>query len=141
MTGRLDRAVAERWLGGDPPVTGPGRVLVTGSRDWIDEAPILRGLLDQIRPDGTTLTLVHGACRTGADRIAHRLATAMGWAVEAWPADWQRHGKGAGPRRNAAMVKAGADICLAYIKGGSPGATHCARLAEKAGIPTWRWTA
>jgi len=36
------------------------------------------------------------------------------------------------------MVAAGADLCLAFIHNGARGASHCAALAEQAGIPTIR---
>jgi hypothetical protein len=60
--------------------------------------------------------------------------------AEARPADWQTHGRAAGIIRNTAMTRTGADVCLAFVRDASPGASHCAAQAEAAGIPTRRWT-
>ncbi|MEU9323242.1 DUF2493 domain-containing protein [Streptomyces canus] len=124
-------------------MTEPYRVLITGSRDWRDELTIQATLQDVAaeHPADGQLVLVHGACPTGADLIANEWAVRRGCLIEAHPAAWWKYGRVAGPRRNKEMVDAGADICLAFIRNGSRGATHCANLAERAGIETRRWTA
>lgn len=119
---------------------GQWRILVTGSRTWSD---ILR-MTDELRNEvlgarmcGLRPVIVHGACPRGADMIAARWARGYGVDQEPHPADWGS-GRSAGFRRNAEMVKLGADVCVAFIRDGSHGATHCADLAEKAGIPVRR---
>ena len=113
------------------------RILVTGSRDWEDEGVISVALYEHGRI-GLDTTLVHGNAR-GADLIAADWAQILCWRIERHPAEWEKHGKAAGYIRNKEMVDAGADICLAFIRNKSKGATMCADLAEKAGIPTIRY--
>ena len=70
-----------------------------------------------------------------ADQLAEQCWRAWGGRIERHAADWARHGRAAGLRRNAGMVAAGAEVCLAFICDSSPGASYAARTAESAGIP------
>lgn len=123
------------------------RILVTGSRDWTDEVVIVNALDDAIWNSevntNNEVTVVSGACPSGADALAEQVARDNDMQVERHPAQWHVDGKydrSAGFKRNAEMVALGADLCLAFILNGSRGATHTANLAEKAGIPTRRYT-
>lgn len=116
------------------------RILVTGSRDW-DQRLRLYNVLNEMCDEAFSV-IVHGACPTGADQMADDWANAQpDITVERHPAQWGKFGKGAGFKRNAEMVNLGADLCLAFIKDGSKGATHTANLAERAGITTRRYIA
>lgn len=116
------------------------RILVTGSRDWDDVVTLEEAIL-VARAPGSVTTIVHGGCPTGADRLADDMAVSYGFTREVHPAKWSLNGKAAGFIRNREMVDLGAAVCVAFIKNGSRGASHTARLAEEAGIPTRRYTA
>lgn len=147
------------------------RVLVTGSRSWRDEQTIRDALSSVVSVHGPEdVTVVHGAA-SGADAIADHVANGWwGLTVERHPADWtqpctpncqpgHRRRRGVtdycpavGPRRDAAMVESGIDLCLAFINPctlakcprprphDSHGAGFTADLAEKKGIETRRFT-
>jgi hypothetical protein len=124
------------------------RIGVTISRDWDDYEAIVDALMAVTHasgnPSGHTIshhkvTLVHGASQM--DFAVAGIAFMLGMQLEPHPADWRGRGKAAGFIRNQEMVDGGADVWLAFIKNGSPGASHCARAAEAAGIPTKRYTA
>ncbi len=83
--------------------------------------------------------LMHGACPSGADALANRYGMDTGMHVVRFPADWERWGRKAGYVRNAEMIELRPDICLAFIRNGSRGASMTAQLAEDAGIPTRRF--
>jgi hypothetical protein len=112
------------------------RILVTGSRDWDDLELFNFALSAAAEPHLPDVVIVHGFCQTGADPMADEWARSRGLDPERHPAGWHQYGRSAGPRRNAEMVALGADLCLAFIKNGSRGATGCAALAKAAGIRT-----
>lgn len=125
------------------------RILITGSRDWDNARSIQHRILEAIsdwidahpglrkdQPLGW-VTVVHGECPTGADKIADIFATkSLKCKVERYPADWRTFGRRAGFVRNSRMVNTAPDICLAFIRNKSKGTTGCRDLATKAGIPT-----
>jgi YspA, cpYpsA-related SLOG family len=122
------------------------RVLVTGSRDWPDQAA-LWSALDEVFENRTSrqgiFLVVHGGAK-GADTMARLWASGrrrdgeLSIYHEMHQAQWMQNGqfvKAAGHQRNQRMVDKGADLALAFIRNNSPGASGCARMAEKAGIP------
>lgn len=122
------------------------RVIVTGSRAF-DRADVvaecLRILGQQAAEIGDCrLTVVHGACPSGADAHAERWVrrgehpAGLHVTAERHPATWKTGGKGAGFRRNREMAALGADLCLAFSRDSSPGTAHMIRCAEEAEIPT-----
>lgn len=113
------------------------RILVTGSRDWPDRAAVhmtLDGLRKVASARNESLVVVHGDCPTGADAMAAQWAKQCGIEVEAYPAEWDRYGKAAGPMRNQKMVDLGADLCIGFPIAGSRGTLHCMTRAYSAGI-------
>ena len=110
------------------PTAAPRRVLITGSRTWTDTGAI-RDALAAVWGNGDAV-LVTGACPRGADRLAEACWTRWGGQLERHPADWDRHGRGAGLRRNADMVAAGAHVCLTFIRNNSRGAPYVLHASD-----------
>lgn len=114
------------------------RVIVTGSRKWEDKAAVYDAL-NSIYMEHGPFVVVHGACSTGADAIAHTWVELANQLVrvgeEQFPAAWEARGKRAGPERNERMIQAGADLVLAFPLPDGTGTQHTMKLAREAGIP------
>lgn len=110
-------------------------VLVTGSREW-PFPEIIHGVLELL----PIAHLVHGDA-TGADRIAGRWATSHGIPVSAHPAEWDRDGLAAGPKRNQRMLDLHPDIdlVLAFPLDWSIGTRDMIRCARCKGVPVLEW--
>lgn len=113
------------------------RVIVCGSRRWHDRELIAHVLSELQIERGWTPLIVHGATR-GADRIADEEAGKLGFLTEPHPADWERHGKAAGPIRNEEMAQAGAALCIVFWDGkvSHSGTMDMVRRAYQHGIPS-----
>jgi hypothetical protein len=89
------------------------RVLVCGSRHFQDWRMIWR-VLDELAGDFPIAAIIEGDA-PGADRIAGEWAQRNGIRDIKYPADWETHGKAAGPIRNQLMIDHGKpDLVLAF---------------------------
>jgi hypothetical protein len=71
---------------------------------------------------------------SGVDLGGEKWAESRGIPVKRFPADWKRHGRGAGPRRNRAMAEYADAVAL--FPGGR-GTASMRKEAEKAGIEVY----
>jgi hypothetical protein len=107
------------------------RVLICGGRNFKD-LPFLDRTLDALHAKRPFSAVIHGGAR-GADEMAHFWAGATGVCTEVYHADWRKHGKAAGPRRNQRMLdEATPDLVVAFP--GGAGTTDMVKRARKAGV-------
>jgi hypothetical protein len=107
------------------------RVIVAGSRTYEDFPAISRAIEDS----GFRITqLVSGACRTGVDALAEHWASYRNISIKRFPADWDTHGRAAGPIRNAEMA-AYAEALIAIWDGRSRGTKNMIDEARKRRLP------
>ena len=92
------------------------RVLVCGGRGYSD-ADKMRRVLDDMHAVTPFDVLIYGMAR-GADDLAKMWATARGVKRLGFPADWEKHGRSAGPIRNREMIEKGRpDLVIAFPGG------------------------
>jgi len=113
------------------------KVLVCGGRDFND-AMTLGSWLGGIHKKQGIGLLIHGGAR-GADFMAGKFAEWAGIPVKEYHADWQKHGRAAGPIRNQQMLDEGKPDLVVAFDGGRGTADMIAR-AEKAGVRVVRAT-
>ena len=108
------------------------RVLVCGGRDYSNHVELF-SVLNEIHLVTPIDTVIHGGAR-GADYLAGQWAKQhKGVSVVVVPADWAKHGKSAGPRRNFEMVHNCSPDLVIAVKGGL-GTQDCVNHAEAAGL-------
>lgn len=121
------------------------RFIVCGGRQYTNWQVIEKALWAIHRKHGP-FVLVHGDCE-GADRTAEQVAEVINAVnedagfdeelivIERHCADWNTHGKAAGPMRNRHMASLGADGCVAFP--GQRGTASMVDIAKNHGIPVW----
>lgn len=116
------------------------RVLVCGGRDYVDRKRLYKfmdRMVQTINGEGRTrnIRLIHGAAK-GADNIAAEWAEERGISSTAYPADWEKHGRSAGPIRNRLMLTDGDPHVIVAFEGGR-GTADMISQGKKAGVPVY----
>lgn len=137
MPGLIDEAARVVRARCPLPPAEPITALVCGGRDLdVSDYVHVARVLDELHAAITIGRLVHG-CARGADTLAGRWARTRRITVQAFPADWDRHGKAAGMIRNRAMLALGRpDIVVAFP--GGRGTANMVALAVAARVPVLR---
>lgn len=108
------------------------RVIIAGSRG-IDN---IHKVAKAIENSGFEITeVVSGTCR-GVDRLGERWARNHGISIARFPADWYRHGRSAGYKRNIEMAQY-ADALVAVWDGVSKGTGHMIQIAKERNLKVY----
>ncbi|MBR6743577.1 MAG: DUF2493 domain-containing protein [Clostridia bacterium] len=111
------------------------RVVIAGCRDYSNyeqAKPYIDFCLSNIRKEHKII-IVSG-CASGADVIGERYAEENGFKVEKYPADWQKCGNSAGPRRNKQMAEI-SDYVICFWDEKSKGTRSMIDYAKKYNKP------
>jgi hypothetical protein len=109
------------------------RVIVCGGRDYEDRWSVYSALDELLKAEPLdTLMVIQGGA-SGADEFAREWCIKNRVEMVNVPANWEVHGKAAGPVRNQKMVsKYRPELVLAFP--GGRGTADMVRRAEDAGI-------
>jgi hypothetical protein len=108
------------------------RIIVTGGRDYHDAAAMRRTFASLIAWHGP-LEINEGGCPTGADAGARWLRCERGLPGRTYEADWDRHGRSAGPIRNSTMLREVEPRLVVHFPGGR-GTADMVQKARVAGV-------
>ncbi len=118
----------------------PQRILICGDRHWTNYN-LLRNVLQQHLAPAHDI-IIHGDAR-GADRMGAEIAKQLGVTKDrilAYPADWTKHHKAAGPIRNRQMLTEGNPTLVLAFHGdirSSKGTKDMVNIALRAGLQVW----
>lgn len=113
----------------------PVRIIVCGGRDYADRDHVFR-VLDKIHTLRSICEIIQGECPAGADRFAREWALNRGQTLTRCRAEWEKHGKRAGPLRNRHMLTLKPDGVVAFP--GGRGTQDMITAAQEAGVPVYR---
>lgn len=111
------------------------RVIIAGSVIFQDYE-LMKAKCDAILSEKQRthdIVIISGTAR-GADRLGEQYARERGYRLRQFPADWDTHGRSAGPIRNGEMAR-NADALVAFWNGHSSGTRNMIETAKRYGLP------
>lgn len=113
------------------------KLIIAGSRT-VDKYRAFFELGKWLKPqEQFDIIFVTGCCKSGPDQVPFLLQeTDWGISIKKFPADWDLHGKAAGPIRNRQMAKY-ADCLLLIWDGKSRGSMNMKQEMERIGKPVY----
>lgn len=106
-------------------------IVICGCRDFCDKRVFAEFVDECISKTAYNcgLRIISGHC-SGVDAMAEEYAAEHGFQLDIFPADWQKYGRAAGPKRNMQMAKQ-ADFVIAFWVGSSRGTKNMIDAAAK----------
>ena len=105
------------------------KIIIAGGRDFDNYLH----LLEAVVKSGFDITEVVSGGAPGADTLGELFARDMDLSMKRFPADWNRHGRAAGPIRNGEMALY-ADALIAMWDGVSTGTANMIKQATERGL-------
>ncbi len=111
------------------------RLVVAGCRNYTDyqrTSSEIKKYIEKLDTD-YSIIIVSG-CSKGADALGEKFAENHKLQLEKYPAEWDKYGRSAGPRRNSQMAKI-ADGIIVFWDGRSKGTKNMIENAKKENKP------
>lgn len=107
------------------------RIVVAGCRDYnnYEEAKEYIDLCIEKIEGNKEIIFLSGGC-SGADLLGERYAIEKGYRIEKHPAQWEKYGRAAGPKRNEEMANV-CDFVICFWDGKSKGTKSMIKFAQK----------
>ena len=110
------------------------RVIIAGCRDFYNYVTLKERceyyLQNKMKTHNVIIVSGHA---TGADSLGEKFAADHNLKCELYPADWERHGRAAGPIRNEEMAEV-SDALIAFWDGKSRGTRSMIEIARRKGL-------
>lgn len=112
------------------------RTIIAGSRNVDSYDTVKEAVSKAAIHAGISITTIVSGNARGVDQLGEKYAIDNGIPLVLYPADWDRHGKSAGYKRNVQMAE-NADALIAIWDGESKGTGHMISIAKEHGLTVY----